>query len=293
MKFATRGRRLVWFRTLAFQDQKNLDPEKYRQYLFSKYSKTYAEIQYNYLAKYSQCYDNPSELLNIPPSIRNNVIKSMIALSKYLGKYIEYKSRLSDNGIKFERPDSLEAFLRILNSNGKNTLGWYREATSKLRANEQLYLKFLLHSGLRTSEAIASFNKIIELSNAGRLNEYYNSELGCLMHFKYPKTFIRKSKNAYVTFITMELLEQISHSEPVTYASMRKRLERAKMQLRLKELRKVFGTHLVSNGITETEQNLVCGRIASSIFVKHYWSPQLKLLGDRINNALATVENSQ
>ena len=55
----------------------------------------------------------------------------------------------------------------------------------------------------------------------------------------------------------------------------------------------LYGTHLVSNGITETEQNLVCGRIASSIFVKHYWSPQLKLLGDRINKALVTVENSK
>ena len=38
---------------------KDFDPEKYRQYLFSKYSHVYAEIQFRYLLKYHQCYDQP------------------------------------------------------------------------------------------------------------------------------------------------------------------------------------------------------------------------------------------
>jgi hypothetical protein len=62
------------------------------------------------------------------------------------------------------------------------------------------------------------------------------------------------------------------------------------MKLRLSELRDKFGTHLVNNGVLEMEQNLVCGRIPASIFVKHYWSPKLAELGDRIFKALETIE---
>ena len=282
------------------ENQKNLnnnfDLNNFKQWLISKeYQTSTINTTMSYASRYGNILFSNSftELDTLNPNVRNNVIKALILISKYLGKYTEFKATLSQHDIKFSRPDNLAAFLRILNSNNKNTLGWYNEALTKLRPNEQLFLKFLLHSGLRTSEGITSFNKIVELSNAGFLNEYYDSELGCLMHFKYPKQFIRKSKNAYVTFITAELLEQISHSQTVSYACIRKRLDRAKMTMRLNEFRKLYGTHLVSNGITETEQNLVCGRIATSIFVKHYWSPQLKLLGERINNALATIENSQ
>ncbi len=140
-----RGRRLVWFRTLAFQDQKNFDPQKYKQYLFSKYSHVYAEIQFNYLLKYSQCYDNPTELLAIPTTIRSNVLKSMITLSKYLGNYEVYKSAIKNHGIKWaNNNDSLTAFVRLLNGNNlKGLPEWYQQASAIFNDNERLYLRFL------------------------------------------------------------------------------------------------------------------------------------------------------
>ena len=63
--------------------------------------------------------------------------------------------------------------------------------------------------------------------------------------------------------------------------------------MRFNELRDIFGTHLVNHGITQTEQDLVCGRISTTIFVKHYWSPVLKELGARIFKALEFLDIKQ
>jgi hypothetical protein len=74
-----------------------------------------------------------------------------------------------------------------LNNGNSDIIEYYNQARSKLNPSEQIFLKFLLHSGIRTSEAIASFNMVVELSRNGKLSEYYNKDLNCLMHFKYPK----------------------------------------------------------------------------------------------------------
>ena len=117
-----------------------------------------------------------------------------------------------------------------------------------------------------------SFNLCIKLFGEGRLHEYYDSDLNVLCHFKYPKLFIRRSKACYITFIQPQLLKEICNSQPVSYASIRKRLERNNIKMRFNELRDIFGTTLVNNGILEIEQDLVCGRIPVSIFIRHYWS---------------------
>jgi hypothetical protein len=64
---------------------------KYRDYLLSKFSRSYASQMYNKSVKYYDCYENPQIISTVPSSIRGNVLKAMVNLSKYLGKYEEYK----------------------------------------------------------------------------------------------------------------------------------------------------------------------------------------------------------
>jgi intergrase/recombinase len=240
--------------------------------------------------KYGNLMDNPAEINNIPVSIRSNVIKSLIVLSKYLGECEAFRSKLKNHGIKTSRPDSLNAFLRILNATNSDIMIWYNEALYKLRDNERLFTKFLLHSGLRTSEGIRSFNMIISLARQNKLGEYYDSELNVLCYFKYPKLYIRKTKSCFITFIGPQLLSEITQSTPLSYHSIHKRLERKKMRLRFNELRDKFGTYLLSHGILEAEINLCQGRIPVDIFIRHYWSPKLKELGERIFKALEIID---
>lgn len=110
------------------------------------------------------------------------------------------------------------------------------------------------------------------------------------MQFKHPKLFIRRTKNCYITFIKPEFLGQIAESELVTYAMIRKRLERKHVNLRFNELRDKFGTYLLSRGILQAEINLCQGHIPIDIFIRHYWSPKLKELKSRIIKALESIK---
>jgi len=237
---------------------------------------------------------NLSQLDLLPVTIRSNAIKSLIVYSKYCGVHEQFKSNLKRYAIKPVRADALASFLRIMNSKSSDVVEWYHSILSSLRSNEQLWSKYLLYSGLRLSESIASFNLIIELSRAGKLSDYYNEELGCLCHFKFPRTFIRKTKNCYITFVQPQFIEEIANSQPITYNMIRKRLSRKGIaHLRFNEFRDYFGTVLVSNGINEIEQNLCCGRIPVSIFIRHYWSPKLAELRERVFKALESLDVQQ
>ena len=288
-------------RTLALRAGSDVDPNslefnfaEFSNWVRFKYSSSYSSTILCYSKRYSHLVtsENIRELDMLPDTIKNNAIKSLIVLSKFLGNYKEFSERLKSFDIKTQRPDALNAFLRIFNARNSDVMKWYNSVMPLLRDNEALFTKFLLHSGLRTSEAIHSFNLIIELSRENKLSEYYDTELQVLCHFKYPKLFIRRTKNCYITFIQPEFLKQITESEPVTYAMMRKRLERNHIHLRFNELRDKFGTHLLSHGILEAEINLCQGRIPVDIFIRHYWSPKLKELGNRILKALQTMESS-
>ena len=296
------GRSSSLVRTLALRAGQDVDPNhsltfdfsEYERWVSSKYSNSYRNTILCYSKKYSHLVtaENLRELDLLPATIKNNAIKSLIVLSKFLGKHKEFSERLKSFDIKTSRPDSLSAFLRIFNASNSDVMTWYSSTVPLLRDNEKLFAKLLLYSGLRASEAINSFNLIIELARENKLSEYYDSELNVLCHFKYPKLFIRRTKNCYITFIQPEFLSEISNSQPVTYSAMRKRLERKYLHLRFNELRDKFGTYLLSHGILEVEINLCQGRIPVDIFIRHYWSPKLKELGTRIFKALETMESS-
>ena len=142
------------------------------------------------------------------------------------------------------------------------------------------------------SEAITSFNLIIQLSKEGKLGEYYDKDLNCLCHFKYPKLFIRNTKNVYINFIEESKLHEIAQSKRVTYSAIRRKLSRKRIPVKINELRDYFGTYLLNHGILEQEVNLLQGRIPISVFVRHYWSPKLKELSNKIISLTKDLEKT-
>jgi hypothetical protein len=194
---------------------RNIDLKEFKQWLIAKeYSKSYISATMSYASRYSCILINNRirDLDTVSGHKKGSAIKALILLSKFLGTTTQFKAKLEEYGIKIPRPNSLTSSLRIFNNKNSDILKWYNEAKSKLRDNEALFTKFLLHSGLRTSEAIHSFNLIIKVGRESKLSEYYDSELKVLMHFKYPKLFIRRTKNCYITFIQPEFLQQIAES---------------------------------------------------------------------------------
>jgi len=278
--------------TLNIEQQEiEIDWSLYYKWLSNRYAETYVKVLFPYCRKYYNLIAGDLKTIDmLRASVKNNTIKSLIVLSKFLGLHKQFKERLDNYGLKTTRPDSLDSFLRILKASDSDVLLWLKDTKTILRDNERLFLKWALVSGLRSQEAILSFALVIQLSKENRLNEYYDKSLSCLCHFKYPKLFIRHTKNTFITFITEDLLNEISNSKPLTYTMIYKRLNRHKTKCRINELRDFFNTYMLKHGILEQEINLLCGRIPPSIFIKHYWSPKLSELRDRIFKAISELE---
>jgi hypothetical protein len=235
---------------------------------------------------------NLREIDTIPSTTRNNTIKSLIILSKFLGIHQVFRHRLQDYGVKMARPDVFASFLRIYNNHNTDLLDWYSKATSVLRENEKLLLRFLLRTGVRKEEGIMSFNKIIDLTKQNNLAIYYNEELNVLQHFVFKELFLRNTKNLYVSIIEKTLVNEVTQSDQVTYEQVRKRLLRNGLKLRINELRDFYGSFMVRHNFIKEEVDLLQGRIPPSIFLRHYWSPSFKELRDRTPEALRQLEQT-
>jgi intergrase/recombinase len=199
---------------------------------------------------------------------------------------------LKSHGIKRTKPDAVQSFTRILNSSAHKGLGqWYKDACAVLNENEKLYLRFMLLSGVRAMEGVKAFNLLVELGERYK-EEYYNQETGFLEHFKYPTLFLRSSKNLYVSAVPKGLLDEMSKSNNVSYNAIDKRLDRAGLMMRVKQLRSFYATTMREQGLLSEQIDLVQGRVGKSIFLQHYFKQDAKMLSSKILIMLTSLEQS-
>ena len=256
--------------------------EDYKAYLENKYSKHHSREQFNNTKKYFECLANPAKMLTFPESKRRKILIAMTCASKYLGVYEQYKVQLKSHGIKWvNNSTAFNAFLAIFNHQHDTVPAYLKEIQPILPDNEKLFVKFLALTGLRKNEALTSFNMILELSAKGRLDEYYNSDLQVLEHFKY-KVFLRGTKNAYISFATPDLVTEICNSQPVSYSAVDCRLKRRKVRLRLKELRSYNNTFMRKNGLISELVDILAGRVPQSVFCRHYLGEDIKALSAQV-----------
>jgi len=270
----------------------SIDWEDFKEYLNKVYRPNWSKQCFCYARKYYSFLENPSKLETFNGYTKNNIRKALIALSKYLGIYRQFKARMEDYGIKWSRSTSIDAFFRMINNKNNDVIKWLEENTKLLDRNCSTYLKFVLVSGLRTHEAIDSFNLIIKLNAEGKLGEYYKEECQTLEHFRYPKLFFRNTKNCFVTMIPKAIIKEITECTLVTYETIRKRLQRKKKSMRTNELRDYYATFMVRHGLIKEEVDLLQGRIGKSIFVRHYFSPAINELRNRVFNALSELQKA-
>jgi intergrase/recombinase len=213
-------------------------------------------------------------------------------LSKYLGTYLQFKEKLKQYGIKWAKPDNFQSFLNIFSNSHSDLGAWYKQVYYILPENQKLYPRFMLLSGLRRTEGRNTFNKVIELSKQKKLHEYYDSKLSILEHFRYPKEFLRNTKNAYISIVPHDLIIQIGNSKPISDNAIRKFLERKAISLRIKELRSYHATYLAKHGIMSEIVDLLQGRIGRSVFVRNYLKEDSKQLSEQVLKLLQNLEQS-
>jgi hypothetical protein len=220
------------------------------------------------------------------------VMASLSNLAKFLNIYQGWKQTIQNSGLKWSKNDSFKSFIRIFNNNHSELKDWYAKATSVLRDNERMFLRFLLLTGIRKNEAIESFNLIIDSYKQNKLNEYYNEELSILEHYRY-RQFLRPTKNCYISIVPKDLIYKIANSSKVSYNAIRKRLFSNNLSVRIKELRSYWASYMVKNRILISEEADICqGRIPRSVFARHYLKENIGELSNRILVALAELEKT-
>jgi intergrase/recombinase len=236
--------------------------------------------------KYSVILENPSfasELQTLSKEMRRTVMSSLSNLSKYIGVYDRWKQIIRNHGLKWENTTSLETFLSILNSNIEQTETWLKQVIQKLPSEYATVLVFDVLTGLRPSEAATSCNLITELSENQNLPKYLDKELMMLQHFRFPEVFLRKSKNAYISFITPQLLDLILETKPRNkYSAIDTKIGREGFNTQTKQLRKLFATKLRTS-LPQELVDLLQGRVSQTVFMKFYYRP---LLEDARNKTL-------
>jgi hypothetical protein len=255
-----------------------IDWVAYKQYLGKNFNNHTAKARFSYSTKYCQILlnEDASSLVVLSFDKRMHIMKALATLSKFLGCYDQWKKivgnyqlRWSDNGSGGATSKGLEIFHNIYgNSNYQEMIIQLKDACFKLGQKYSSVLLYCTLTGLRPAEACVSIRLLKE-----RKEDYLTKDLKVLEHFRFPEVFMRRTKNAYFSITFEKLLEIINHLEPISYNSLRLALRRQSIKLNISICRKIFATFLRSEGIETEMVDLLQGRIAKSVFVRHYYRP--------------------
>jgi intergrase/recombinase len=147
----------------------------------------------------------------------------------------------------------------------------------------------MLLSGIRAMEGIHSFNILVDLGDK-YTQEYFNTSTNFLEHFRYPKLFLRNSKNLYVSAVPKTLLDEISGSTKVSYYTITKKIHRAGLAMKIKRLRSYYATNMRELGLLSEQIDLMQGRVGKTIFMQHYFKQNPEALRDKVLVLLPKLE---
>jgi hypothetical protein len=257
----------------------------YKQYLAKNFSKTTAKARLSYSIKYYKVLTigDASEIMVLSFDKRIHIMKALATFSKFLGCYDQWKKivekyqlRWADSGNGAGSAKGLEVFQNIY---GKNN---FTEMISQLKVSysrlDEKYSSVLLYctlTGLRPAEACSSLCLLKE-----RKEDYLAKDNKLLEHFRFPSVFLRRTKNAYISIVSESLLELGAHSSPVSYNSLRLALRRKQIKMNVSICRKIFATFLRNQGVEQEMIDLLQGRIPKSVFVRHYYRPDMSKFDD-------------
>jgi len=272
-----------------------MDWAKFRDYLDRNFRKKTSKVRLSNAQKYCNVLLNgdAGELMDLSYDKRIHAMKSLSALSKFLGRYDEWRKIVGKYQLKWSNNNDysngsskgLETFHNIFHDNNfGDMLSQLKESCLKL--DNKRYsdvLMFCTLTGLRPDESCSSLKL---LRDRGKHEEYLNREKMIIEHFRFPSTFLRRTKNAYVSIVCDRLFDIVncdgnssnkSNGNSVSYNALRLAMRRQGLRMNMSICRKIFATYLRQEGIEQEIIDLLQGRIPKSVFVRHYYRPDLSV----------------
>ncbi|HEX6293561.1 MAG TPA: hypothetical protein VFZ46_00275 [Nitrososphaeraceae archaeon] len=165
---------------------------------------TYAKKYYSILV--SEGDNNMQQLLQFSEQKRVHVMKALATLSKYLGCYNEWKKLRENYQLKWSG-NNIDTFSHMIQTNIDTMIDWVKKVIAVLPVDYTNLIIFNTLTGLRPIECIES----LKLLNQD-YNDYLNNQTMLIEHYKYSTQFIRRTKKAYISFVTDQLLKVIEES---------------------------------------------------------------------------------
>jgi intergrase/recombinase len=228
-----------------------------------------------------------SKLLAMTDGQKRHTMKALSSLAKFMGCYDSWHAALKRHGIKWASPNaSMVAFEKITSDteNIDSMLDWLKKVLRMLPAGYGQVLRFNTLTGLRPTEALQS----LKLLKADRAN-YLKGDM--LQHYKYPKTFIRRTKKAYISIVTPDILKLANNNKSLSYQAMRIKTKRAGLPYHAEYCRQIFSTYLRDQGIEAEIVNILQGRIPPDVFLRHYYRPNFKKKIVKVKACLGKLYN--
>ena len=258
-------------------EEKGVNWASFKEFLVTTCSERVARGRVRYARKFCHCLlkRDFSELNTLSDSKRNHVLKALSGLAKFLGMYEEFKGLVKAYGLKWKTGNAEDLIIsRLIKANGNNdVLKWIRKVKARLPKLD-LFLDFVLASGLRYEESVKAYNLIIDLAKEGRLSEYYNAESEALEHFRFKKLFIRRTKKVFITFIPKQFIKRISKREKLTCTQINKQIQRNGFKLRFSDIREYYATYMTKL-LRQPEIDFLQGRVSANVFMRNYFNPAL------------------
>ncbi len=247
--------------------------QRYNQHLQNNYKHSTIQTHKCYSRKYSHILNdgNAQELLTLSNHKRLMIMSALASLSKFMGCYDSWESIKKRYHLKWSYNDGLSFFNAITNGDTLDSmLKWVKDTISKLSESDANILVYCTVTGLRPTEACQS----IELIHTD-LDNYLNKDSMMLEHFKYTQQFIRKTKHAFVSIVDDSIIDLAQNTSQRTYNSTRMLLRKQGIEMHMAYCRKIFATYLRNNGIQVEMIDLLQGRVPKSVFLRHYYRPDL------------------
>jgi intergrase/recombinase len=244
--------------------------DKFKEYLKTAHREKSIVCRLSYAKKYYQILMNgdATEIQFTTKDKKLQIMKSLAILSKYLGCYDRWKMIKERYQLKWSNENSVDTFKKIISEDNSfdNLLEWLKYTSSHVSATHKNILIYCTLTGLRPDEACQSIRLVKE-----NINNYHDKEKMILKHFEFPDTFIRRTKQAYVSIANDLILQVANDAGNYSYNALRCHLRRKNIAMNMNYCRKIFATFLRNNGVQSEIVDLLQGRLPKSVFVRHYY----------------------
>jgi intergrase/recombinase len=217
---------------------------------------------------------------------------ALAALSKYRGCYDRWLDIRHRYNLKWSNPaSSMASFEQFFNPDLtlESMIQKVKRMIEVLPSNMGEVIRFAALTGLRPSEAVESVKLLICKDTCG---SYYNTEAQTLEHFKFPRVFLRQTKKAYVSYLTLDNYQRIASlaGRTLSHNAIRQATRKRGLNMEMRLCRKIFASQLSASGLQSEVIDFLQGRISPSVFGRHYLRPQADLK-DKVLQAVAELDS--